>query len=48
METNAYVITITKEQLNDIFIKILEEISKDEMILIKIDKIQTLLETVKE
>lgn len=45
MEANAYVITITKEQLNDIFIKILEEISKDEMVLTKIDKIQTLLET---
>lgn len=45
MEANAYVITITNEQLNDILIKILEEISKDEMILIKIDKIQNLLET---
>lgn len=44
MKANSYALTLTKEQLNHIFIKILEEVKQDEIILTKVDKIQTLLE----
>lgn len=44
MKANSYVLTLTKEQLNHIFIKILEEVKQDEIILTKVDKLQTLLE----
>ncbi len=44
LKTNAYVLTMTKEQLNNIYIKILEEAKQDEMILTRVDKIQTLFE----
>ena len=37
--TNVYTITITKEQFNNIYIKILEEIQKDEIILSKIENV---------
>ena len=37
---NAYILTITKEQLNDIYIKVLEELKQDDIILSKIDKLQ--------
>lgn len=41
--TNAYSITITKEQFNDIYIQILKELEKDEIILSKIDTIDNKL-----
>ncbi len=44
IKANAYILTLTKEQLNHICIKILEEVKQDESILIKIDKLQALLE----
>lgn len=44
INTNSYVLTLTKEQLNNIYINLLEEAKQDEIILTKIDKIQTLLE----
>lgn len=44
IKANSYVLTLTKEQLNHIFIKILEEVKQDEIILTKVDRIQTLLE----
>ncbi len=37
--TNVYTITITKEQFNNIYIQILEEMQKDEIILSKIESI---------
>ena len=37
--TNSYSLTITKEQFNNIYIKILEEIQKDDIILSKIEAI---------
>ena len=37
--TNVYTITITKEQFNNIYIQILEEMQKDEIILTKIESI---------
>jgi len=40
ISTNAYVLTLTKEQLNNIYIKLLEEVMQDEIILNKINKIQ--------
>lgn len=44
IKVNSYILTLTKEQLNNIYIKILEEVKQDETILTKIDKIQELLE----
>lgn len=44
IKANAYVLTLTKEQLNNIYIKILEEVKQDEVILTKIDNLQKLLE----
>lgn len=41
---NAYILTLTKEQLNDIYIKLLEELKQDDIILSKIDKLQQSLE----
>ena len=41
--TNVYTVTITKEQFNNIYIKILEEIQKDDIILSKIEKIDNKL-----
>ena len=41
--TNVYSITITKEQFNDIYIQILEELEKDEIILSKIEAIDNKL-----
>jgi hypothetical protein len=47
IKANGYVLTMTKEQLNNIYIKMLEELKQDEIILAKIDNIQTLLEKYK-
>ncbi|WP_294500845.1 DUF6583 family protein, partial [uncultured Gemmiger sp.] len=38
--TNAYVLTLTKEQLNNIYINLLQAVEQDETILGKIDSIQ--------
>lgn len=38
--TNSYTLTLTKEQLNNIYINILEELKQDEIILSKIENIQ--------
>lgn len=40
INVNKYTLKMTKEQLNDIYIKVLEEIVQDEIILNKIDNIQ--------
>lgn len=44
VNANAYILTLTKEKMNNIFIEILEQLEQDEMILTRIDKLQTLLE----
>lgn len=44
INTNAYILTVTIEQLNNIYIQMLEEVKQDEIILAKIDKLQSLLE----
>lgn len=44
IRANSYTLTITKEQLNAIYLKMLEEMKQDEMILTKIDNLQTILE----
>ncbi len=44
LRANAYILTLTKEQLNDLYIKILEELKQDDIILSKIDKLQQSLE----
>lgn len=45
INTNAYILTITKEQLNDIYIKILEEMKQDQIILSRLEKIQNIFST---
>lgn len=46
VQTNAYSITLTIEEYNNIWIKILEQIKQDEIILSKVDKIVNNLEKV--
>ncbi len=41
---NAYSLTLTKEQMNNLYIKMLEQCKQDEIILNKLDKMQTLLD----
>ena len=41
--TNAYSLSLTKEQYNNLIIKILEQISNDEIILSRIDKIEEII-----
>lgn len=43
INANAYTLTLTKEQMNNLMIKMLEQIKQDEIILTRIDQIQTLL-----
>lgn len=45
IKVNSYILTITKEQLNNIYLKILEEMKQDETILAKVDNVQTVLKT---
>ena len=40
INANVYILKMTKEQLNDTYIKILEELKQDEIILSKLDKVQ--------
>ena len=40
MQTNAYYISLTLEEFNNLYIKLLEQLSGDEIILSKIDKVQ--------
>lgn len=44
INVNAYTLTLTKEQMNSIYLKILEEMKQDEIILKKIDDLQIWLE----
>ncbi len=44
VKANSYTLTITKEQLNHIYLKVLEEMKQDEILLAKIDNIQAILE----
>lgn len=41
---NAYVVTVTKEQYNNMIIKILEKITEDEILLGKVDQLEKYLE----
>lgn len=43
INTNAYVLTLTKEQLNAIYIEMLEEIKQDEIVLNRMNQIQDLI-----
>lgn len=43
VKANSYVLTVTKEQLNNIAIKMLEELKQDETILTRIDQLQTVM-----
>ena len=48
IKANAYTLTVTKEQLNNIYIKMLEQVKEDEHILSKMDEIETLLGSLKK
>ncbi len=49
MKTNAYILKLTREELNNIYISILETLKEDQIILNKIDKIEsTIYENVSE
>lgn len=41
--TNMYSVTLTKEKFNNIYIQILQELEKDEIILSKIDKVDNII-----
>lgn len=40
---NSYILTLTKEQLNNIYLKVLEKVKEDEIILSKIENLQTIM-----
>ena len=42
IHANAYSLTLTKEQMNNLYIKMLEQCKQDQIILNKLDKMQTL------
>lgn len=44
IRANAYILTLTKEQLNNLYVKILEQLKQEEIILNKLDNIQSQLE----
>lgn len=44
INVNAYTLTLTKEQMNSIYLKMLEEMKQDEIILEKLDDLQIWLE----
>ncbi len=44
INTNAYMLTLTKEQLNTMYLNMLEKVKQEEIFLTRIDKIQTQLE----
>lgn len=43
INVNSYVLTLTREQLNSVYIKLLETIKQDEIILSKLDNIQNMI-----
>ena len=48
MQTNAYYIEFTVEECNNLYIKILEQIAKDEIILSKVDLIEKQIKEIDE
>lgn len=44
IRANAYILTLTKEQLNNLYIKILEQLRQEEIVLNKLDNIQSEIE----
>lgn len=44
IQTDAYILSFSKEELNNVFIKFLETISQDEIILNKLDNLQNLID----
>lgn len=43
MNTNQYSVTLTKEEYNNLLIEVLEQMGKDEIILSKVDNIETII-----
>ena len=44
VKTNAYILTLAKEQFNNLIIQILENIKQDDILMSKIEQIQTILQ----
>lgn len=47
IKTNVYTLTMTKEQLNNIYLNILNELKQDEIVLSKLDSIQNIIKPYK-
>lgn len=47
INTTAYTLTLTKEEMNNLYLNILEEIKKDEIILEKLEKIEPIISIIK-
>lgn len=45
VQVNAYTLTLTKEQLNNLYLSLLQELKNDEIILGKLDTLQSLINT---
>ncbi len=48
VQVNAYIVTLTKEQLNNLYLTILEQLKNDEIILGKLDKLQNIVNIVNQ
>ena len=48
VQVNAYIVTLTKEQLNNLYLAILEQLKNDEIILGKLDKLQNILNIINQ
>ena len=48
VQVNAYSVTLTKEQLNNLYISILEQLKSDELILGKLDSLETMISQINQ
>ena len=48
VQVNAYSVTLTKEQLNNLYISILEQLKSDELILGKLDSLETIIDQINQ
>ncbi len=48
VQVNAYIVTLTKEQLNNLYLDILEQLKNDEIILEKLNTLQTRIEQINQ
>ena len=48
VQVNAYSVTLTKEQLNNLYISVLEQLKSDELILGKLDSLETMISQINQ